>query len=57
VLLPVFRVMLGQPKRLWEAQLRMLVPISLMSTFFFKCVPVLCATHRLSALAASARVL
>jgi hypothetical protein len=49
--------MLGQPKRLWEAQLRMLVPISLMSTFFFKCVPVLCATHRLSALAASARVL
>lgn len=33
VLLPVFRVVLGKPRFLWEAQLRLMVPVALISAF------------------------
>lgn len=33
VLLPLFRIVLGKPKHLWEAQLRVMVPVALISAF------------------------
>lgn len=33
VLLPIFRVVLGKPKYLWEAQLRVMIPVALISAF------------------------
>lgn len=33
VLLPIFRILLGKPKYLWEAQLRVMVPVALISAF------------------------
>lgn len=33
VLLPIFRILLGKPRFLWEAQLRVVVPVGLISAF------------------------
>lgn len=33
VLLPIFRILLGKPRWLWEAQLRVMVPVGLISAF------------------------
>ncbi len=33
VLLPVFRVVLGKPRFLWEAQIRLMLPVALISAF------------------------
>lgn len=33
VLLPIFRVLLGKPRWLWEAQLRVMIPVGLISAF------------------------
>lgn len=33
VLLPIFRILLGKPKFLWEAQLRVMLPVGLISAF------------------------
>lgn len=33
VLLPIFRVVLGKPKYLWEAQLRVMLPVGIISAF------------------------
>lgn len=33
VLLPIFRLLLGKPKYLWEAQLRVMIPVAVISAF------------------------
>lgn len=33
VLIPIFRIVLGKPKFLWEAQLRIMIPVALISAF------------------------
>lgn len=33
VLLPVFRVLLGKPRYLWEAQIRLMLPVAIISAF------------------------
>jgi di/tricarboxylate transporter len=43
LLLPIFRAMLGNPSKLWVAQIRLMIPVALISTFIYNtaCVALL----------------